>query len=143
MASVKLPSVPVKQKMALSFKSLIDGAKKLAIGGQGTETGGGPAKITELFAKTDPAVDGPDCSLDCDSCAVHYPRSFKIDESDVLYGHIKGWSTHVIVATSKTDWVRDVADEKGSVMQAIGKAAPPSNGVSGRELPWQYNGLQY
>lgn len=43
-----------------------------------------------------------------------------------------GWDTHLVVATGKTDWVRDVADEVGSVMEAVGKleeAKKPSNGV--------------
>jgi len=35
----------------------------------------------------------------------------------------------LIVATGKSDWVRDVEDEVGSVMQAIGKAAVKPNGV--------------
>lgn len=61
---------------------------------------------------------------------MKYPRGFKIDEDDRLYGEIKGWSTHLIVGTGKTDWVRDVADEKGSIMEAVGKAGKPSNGVS-------------
>ena len=38
-----------------------------------------------------------------------------------------------MVATGKTDWVRDVADEKGSVMQAVGKSSGPTNGVSAAE----------
>jgi hypothetical protein len=69
------------------------------------------------------------CDHDCASCSIQYPKGFKVDESDDLYGFIKGWSTHVLVATGKTDWVRDVADEKGSVMQAIGAAKGPTNGV--------------
>lgn len=126
-AAAGILRMPVKQKMAVGFKSLIDSAKKLAIGGQAEKK---HADIAELFPKVDPAVDGEDCDRDCDSCVVHYPRSFKIDEEDVLYGFVKGWSTHVLVATGKTDWVRDVADEKGSVMQAIGNSkVEPSNGV--------------
>ena len=66
-------------------------------------------------------VDGEDCLHDCESCSVNLPKGFKIDEEDKLYGEIKGWSRHLIVATGKTDWVRDVADEKGSVMEAIDK----------------------
>lgn len=88
------------------------------------------ASFAALFPKTDPAVDGDDCLHDCESCNVKYPRGFKIDEEDVLYGMVKGWSTHLIVGTGKTDWVRDVSDEKGSVMEAVGKAEAPSNGVS-------------
>lgn len=102
------------------FKQLVSGAKKLALG---------PAAAPDLFPKVSPDVDGEDCLHDCSSCSIHYPRSFKIDEHDELYGHVKGWATHVLVATGKTDWVRDVADEKGSVMQALDRAEKPSNGV--------------
>lgn len=98
-------------------------------GGAGADAGA-PAPMTELFAKTDPATDGEECLRDCEGCSVRYPRGFKIDEEDALYGHVKGWSTHLLVATGKTDWVRDVADEKGSVMEAVEKAAKPENGVS-------------
>lgn len=34
---------------------------------------------------------------------------------------------HAIVATGKTDWLRDVKDEKGSVMMALGKEAKGSD----------------
>ena len=112
--------------MSFGFRSLIDGAKKLAINGKGSTS----APITELFAKADPAIDGDDCSHDCSTCHIHYPRSFKIDHDDCLYGFVKGWSTHLIVATGKSDWVRDVADEKGSVMEAVNGASNPTNGVS-------------
>lgn len=88
-----------------------------------------------LFAKTDPAIDGDACLHDCASCSVKYPRGFKINEDDVLYGHVKAWSTHLLVGTGKTDWVRDVADEKGSVMEAVSKVASPTNGVSYPPLP--------
>lgn len=110
--------------MASALKSLINGAKAFAIGNSGSK-----ASMQDLFPAVDKAVDGDDCDRDCDSCAVQYPKSFKIEESDDLYGFVKGWSTHVLVATGKTDWVRDVADEKGSLMQAIAHAKPPSNGV--------------
>lgn len=50
---------------------------------------------------------------------------------DKMYGNVSGWSTHLLVATGKTDWVRDVADEKGSLMEAIERGGVvPSNGVS-------------
>ncbi|KAK5119679.1 hypothetical protein LTR85_007254 [Meristemomyces frigidus] len=77
--------------------------------------------IDALFPRTKPEVDGDECLHDCQSCTIHYPKKFSIDEEDKLYGEIKGWSRHVIVATGKTDWVRDVEEEKGSVMEAVGK----------------------
>ena len=76
---------------------------------------------TALFPKVSKAEDGEDCDHDCDNCEVEYPKKWSIDEDDKLFGNVNGWSTHMIVATGKTDWVRDVADEKGSVMEAVGK----------------------
>lgn len=110
------------------FRQLVSGAKKLATGGGHAGDGSTPA-ADQLFPKVQPEVDGDDCLRDCDSCSVQYPRGFKIEEHDELYGHVKGWATHVLVATGKTDWVRDVADEKGSVMEALDRAEKPSNGV--------------
>ncbi|KAM0331565.1 hypothetical protein ACHAQA_003243 [Verticillium albo-atrum] len=104
------------------FASLVAGAKRLALGT------GGATPMLELFPKTDPAIDGDDCQHDCESCHVKYPRGFKIETEDKLYGVQSGFSTHMLVATGKTDWVREIEDEKGSVMEAIGKAAAPSNG---------------
>ncbi|KAF7558944.1 hypothetical protein G7046_g5214 [Stylonectria norvegica] len=118
------PRMPVKQKMALSLKSLVG---SVFGGGHGVQQ---QTPATELFAKTDPAVDGDDCLHDCDSCTVRYPRKFSVDTDDALYGHVKGWSTHILVGTGKTDWVRSVEDEKGSVMEAVGRAKAPANGVS-------------
>ncbi|KAK8879430.1 Sucrase/ferredoxin-like-domain-containing protein [Apiospora arundinis] len=122
---------PLKQKMALGFRSLVEGARKALT----PLSGGTPASQQEaasarsLFPATDPTVDGDACLHDCDSCHIAFPRGFKIDEADLLYGHIKGWSTHMLVATGKSDWVRDVEDEKGSVMQALGGAdKKPANG---------------
>ncbi|KAF2449120.1 hypothetical protein P171DRAFT_427398 [Karstenula rhodostoma CBS 690.94] len=98
------------------------------------------ARTTDaLFPTTDPATDGDECLHDCASCTIKYPRKFTIDEDEELYGHVKGWSTHLIVATGKSDWVRDVADEKGSIMEAVDKGdVKPSNGklmLSASDIP--------
>ena len=83
-----------------------------------------------MFPKTDPAVDGEDCLHDCDSCTIRYPSRFVVDEEDQLYGKVDAWDTYLLVATGKDDWVRDVADEKGSIMEAIRKGdIQPTNGV--------------
>ena len=86
-------------------------------------------EVPDLFPRTDPAVDGEDCLHDCDACTVRYPKGFKIEETDEMYGLVKGWATHLVVGTAKSDWKRDVEDEKGSVMEAVGKADKPENGV--------------
>lgn len=85
----------------------------------------------KLFPQTDPALDGEDCLHDCADCSVVLPNGFSIDEKEELYGHVKGWATHLVVATGKTDWVREVSDEKGSIMEAVDNCGvKPSNGVS-------------
>jgi len=91
-----------------------------------------------LFPSTDPTVDGEDCLHDCQTCTIKYPSKFSIEEDDQIYGQVGGWDTHLVVATGKNDWVRDVSDEVGSVMEAVGKAdIKPSNGVRNvvREAP--------
>ncbi|KAH7157557.1 Sucrase/ferredoxin-like-domain-containing protein [Dactylonectria estremocensis] len=127
------------QKMAFTIKSLVS---SVLGGGRGPQ----PPPATELFTKTDPAVDGDDCLHDCDGCSVRYPRGFKIDTDDVLYGQIKAWSTHLLVGTGKADWVRDVADEKGSVMEAVDKASSPTNGnlkLSASNMPTPHDTHDY
>jgi hypothetical protein len=61
-------------------------------------------RADELFPPTRPEVDGEECLHDCETCSVHLPDRWKIEESLALYGHIKGWSRHLIVATGKSDW---------------------------------------
>ena len=83
-----------------------------------------------IFPKVDPAIDGEDCDHDCETCDVELPKGWKIDHDEKLYGHVNGWATHMLVATGKTDWVKHVSDEKGSVMQAVRDCkVEPDNGV--------------
>lgn len=83
-----------------------------------------------IFPKVDPNIDGDDCDHDCETCEVRLPKGWKIDTEEKLYGRLGGWATHMLVATGKTDWVRDVSDEKGSVMEAVRDCGvEPSNGV--------------
>lgn len=114
----------------MSLKSVMQRLKS-GVSRGGSETGGFiTAPEGKLFPKTDPLIDGEDCLHDCATCTTHYPAKFSIDEDDKLYGHVKGFSTHLVVATGKTDWVRDVSDEEGSIMEAVGKGKiQPSNGV--------------
>lgn len=76
-------------------------------------------KPEDLFPYTTRAADGEECLYDCASCTEQLPRKWEIDETEEIYGHVKGWETHVVIATGKKDWVRDVADEKGSLMEAV------------------------
>lgn len=99
----------------------------------------------KLFTKPEPSVDGEECLHDCATCTVKYPAKFDVDHEDELYGKVNGWATHMLVATGKSDWVRDVADEKGSIMEAIEKGGvEPSNGrlklsASNMPVPDEYH----
>ncbi|KAL7622270.1 hypothetical protein AAE478_007774 [Parahypoxylon ruwenzoriense] len=122
---------------AAGLLSFIGGARRLVTGS---------ARASDLFPQTKRDVDGEDCTHDCDSCTVKYPRHFKVEETHPLYGNIKPWSTHVLVATSKSDWSRRVEDERGSVMEAFGNASKPSNGrlmLSASNMPTPNNRPDY
>ena len=125
--------------MSSKISSLIGQARSYLTPNTSSENLSGKfAKAPEgtLFPKVDPANDGENCDHDCESCTIKYPAKFSIDEDEKLYGHVKGWATHALVATGKSDWVRDVEDEKGSVMEAVRDCGvKPENGVSGIIIP--------
>lgn len=72
-----------------------------------------------------------DCDHDCAACpsgadggVSGYGKAFDkagVDTDSELYGGVKKYSRHVIVATGESDWVRDVDEIKGSVMEALKK----------------------
>ncbi|KAJ6262762.1 hypothetical protein Dda_1319 [Drechslerella dactyloides] len=92
--------------------------------GSGAATPGGTPITKDNLFDTIP----PECDLECHTCTIKYPSSFKIEESTDLWQSGKEWATHIIIATGKSDWVRDVDDERGSLMEAISKAKKPTNG---------------
>lgn len=83
---------------------------------------GGTRAPEYIFPSVDPQLDGPDCHQDCAHCTVHYPAKFKIDTTKPLYGHIKEFSTHALVATGKNDWIEKVKHGKGSLMEAFAQS---------------------
>lgn len=78
-----------------------------------------PSNPDYIFPRVDPKIDGEDCLKDCSDCTVQCPSKVKIDTSRPLYGHIKEFHTHVLVATGKTDWIEKVEQERGSLMEAF------------------------
>lgn len=80
--------------------------------------GGAPCTPEYIFPTVQPGEDGPDCLQDCADCTVRYPK-FKVDAVKPLYGHIKEYSTHVLVATGQSDWIEKVKSDKGSLMEAF------------------------
>ena len=62
-----------------------------------------------------------ECIKDCNACPS-YGRAFDkigIDDRSEVWGAVNQYSTHVIVATGQTDWIRDVVDIPGSVMAGL------------------------
>jgi hypothetical protein len=86
-------------------------------------------KDAYIFPKVDPEVDGEDCDKDCSNCTTRYPSWFKINNLWPMYGYTKPFTTHVLVATGKSDWIRKVKNEEGSLMEAFKKSPKPTSGV--------------
>ncbi|KAI1830716.1 hypothetical protein DTO006G1_2021 [Penicillium roqueforti] len=73
-----------------------------------------------LFPKVDPKTDGPECLNDCADCTVKFPSKVKVETSRPLYGDIKEFQTHVLVATGQSDWKeKNVEYTTGSLMEAF------------------------
>lgn len=110
--------------MVSGIKLFINSVKVFYIGNLGSKV-----EFLDFFFVVDKEIDGEDCDCDCSNCVVQYLKLFKIDEIDVFYGFVKGWSMYVLVVMGKLDWVCDVVDEKGSIMQVILYVKVFSNGV--------------
>lgn len=80
-----------------------------------------------IFPTVDPQEDGPDCQSDCANCTVRFPSKIKIDTTTPLYGHLKPFDAHIVIATGKTDWARKIAEEKGSLAEAFDASSPEAN----------------
>ncbi|KAI5788854.1 Sucrase/ferredoxin-like-domain-containing protein [Peziza echinospora] len=106
------------------LKNLVSRTKSIFGAATPTDEDGPAVKVTRetLFPSVDPEVDGEECKRDCEGCPVEYPKNWDIDEDSEMWGNVGKYEVHAIVATGKTDWKRDVEDESGSVMQALGKA---------------------
>ncbi|RPA77835.1 hypothetical protein BJ508DRAFT_329846 [Ascobolus immersus RN42] len=68
-----------------------------------------------------------ECLSECSSCP-DYPRSFwkaGVERDTPLYGGVKKWDLHVLVATGRDNWMHDV-EEEGGVLTAVGKAIEAS-----------------
>ncbi|KAJ5520230.1 hypothetical protein N7463_000683 [Penicillium fimorum] len=73
-----------------------------------------------IFPKVDPKEDGPECFKDCADCTVQFPSKVKVETSRPLYGEIKEFHAHVLVATGQSDWKeKDVEKVTGSLMETF------------------------
>ncbi|KAJ5192584.1 hypothetical protein N7449_008726 [Penicillium cf. viridicatum] len=76
-----------------------------------------------VFPKVDPKEDGPECLKDCADCTIQFPSKVKVEMSRPLYGQIKEFHTHVLVATGQADWKeKHVENMTGSLMEALDEA---------------------
>lgn len=91
----------------------------------------GRASGDYFVPRVDPAQDGADCLQDCADCTTQFPSKVKVENSRPLYGHIKAFNAHVLVATGQSDWREKVEQEKGSLMEAFDQTSAKSKlGVS-------------
>ncbi|EEH50428.2 uncharacterized protein PADG_06507 [Paracoccidioides brasiliensis Pb18] len=91
---------------------------------------------SNIFPVVNPAIDGLDCNQDCADCTIKYSSRFKINTDRELYGSIKPFVKHVLVATGKADWAEKVENEQGSRMMVSASNMsidPERKDVAGQE----------
>ncbi|KAK9462894.1 Sucraseferredoxin-like protein [Lipomyces oligophaga] len=79
-----------------------------------------------------PAVPEDGCPLDCSTCTTKYPRTLKVDRDTPLWGSVKPWKRHIILATGKTDWTHGM-DAESPLSKALDSWSPSDSAV-GRVL---------
>ncbi|KAI2786508.1 hypothetical protein POX_g08894 [Penicillium oxalicum] len=79
-----------------------------------------------IFPKVSTETDGPECLMDCADCTTHFPEKLKIEEYLPLYGFIKEFHSHVLIATGRSDWKEKVEQERGSLMEAFNDSSARS-----------------
>ncbi|KAG2013927.1 hypothetical protein CC2G_010789 [Coprinopsis cinerea AmutBmut pab1-1] len=104
------------------------------------------------FEETDPlcgtlrAVDVPVSSADCRSCSDPcdlghhdaYPRRFDIDMDTQMLGTVKPYHRQIVISTGKSDWERDITDNRSSLAAHFSDVShranvpKPSPGAKGR-----------
>ncbi|KAJ5124328.1 uncharacterized protein N7515_008153 [Penicillium bovifimosum] len=85
-----------------------------------TDSTGPTAHTKYIFPRVDPKEDGPDCLKDCADCTLQFPSKVKVETSRPLYGLVKEFHSHVLVATGQSDWKeRKVEKQAGSLMEAF------------------------
>ncbi|ODQ66234.1 hypothetical protein NADFUDRAFT_45759 [Nadsonia fulvescens var. elongata DSM 6958] len=61
---------------------------------------------------------------DCESCegTAAFPSSVSVDMESELWQSTKPWALQMLISTGKSDWIHSIADEKGSMAQALEKS---------------------
>lgn len=105
--SLQLPTLPSQLSRTLTMLRSL-----LSFGRTGTND--------FVFPKVDPKEDGPECLKDCADCTIQFPSKVKVETSGPLYGQIKEFHAHVLVATGQSDWKeKHVENMTGSLMEAF------------------------
>ncbi|KAF9008704.1 Sucrase/ferredoxin-like-domain-containing protein [Cyathus striatus] len=74
--------------------------------------------LCDQLRTSDVPVSGADCRSCSDPCDLGhegYPARFNIDTSSHMLGSVKPYHRQIVISTGKSDWDRDIADEKGSL----------------------------
>ncbi|KAJ3500059.1 hypothetical protein NLJ89_g9958 [Agrocybe chaxingu] len=59
------------------------------------------------------------CSDPCDLGHDAYPRRFDIDMDTDMLGSVKPYHRQIVISTGKSDWERDITDDKNSLASAL------------------------
>jgi len=73
----------------------------------------------------------------CDHPCAEYPEAIAaaIDQTSVMYGTLKKYDEHILIATGKTDWNRDIESVSGTLAEAFAKEGIPGLKISNSNLP--------
>ncbi|KAF8901720.1 Sucrase/ferredoxin-like-domain-containing protein [Gymnopilus junonius] len=78
------------------------------------------------LCKTLRASDVPVTTADCRACAdpcdlghEAYPRRFDIDMDTQMLGSVKPYHRQIVISTGKSDWTKDITDDKQSLAAAF------------------------
>ncbi|KAK7208320.1 Sucrase/ferredoxin-like-domain-containing protein [Myxozyma melibiosi] len=76
-----------------------------------------------------PVVPSDGCDLECATCTAKYSSSLKFDRDTPLWGSVKPWRRHILIATGKSDWAHGLGDETGSLSTKLEDWSPSSKEV--------------
>ncbi|KAF4619341.1 hypothetical protein D9613_005563 [Agrocybe pediades] len=80
------------------------------------------------------SLDVPVTTADCRACAdpcdldhEAYPRRFDVDMDTQMLGSVKAYHRQIVISTGKSDWERDITDDKNSLAAALLEVTAPAS----------------
>lgn len=74
-----------------------------------------------------PVVPEDGCDLECSTCTSKFSSSLKLDRDTPLWGSVKPWRKHILIATGKSDWAHGLGDEAGSLTTVLADWSPKAD----------------